>query len=305
MTAAPERPCCSVGAREDAAHLDALLLSGAESFGSISARTGVNKGSLSRHRRQCLGWVPPGEVADAETGDAQPVETAANQAATVRPLAREHVEASADALHVVGKRVEEIAGLITFGQWKDRVTVIGLSHRWQVPEEEVQRLHRLAAAKCRANRGPLAAQAESSVGVVRELRDDALREAKAHDAEAKAAMRSDPARGIEPNYLAAKTAGRLASMARTSALQAQQHLDKITIDRRGTKPVQVNVSVTAEASFAAAWGVVRRILDARYPGASETVETALATWEDRGDDGVAEYLSELDETSDATAPAVH
>lgn len=300
-----ERACCPVGARDDAAELNALLLNGGESFGSISARTGINKGSLSRHRRQCLGWTPPDEVATPATRDAQPGETAANQGATTQPLAREHVEVAADALHVIGKRVEDIAGLITLGQWKDRLTVVGLASRWGVSEEEVQRLHRLAAAKCRANRGPLGAQAESSVGVVRELRDAALAEAKGHDAAAKAAMRSDPAKGIAPDYLAAKTAGRLASMARTSALQAQQHLDKITIDRRGTKPVQVNVSVTTEASFAAAWGVVRRVLDARYPGASETVETALATWEDRGDDGVAEYLSELDETGDATAHAVH
>lgn len=207
--------------------------------------------------------------------------------------------------HVVAKRIEDIAGLITLGQWKDRLTVVGLASRWGVQEDEVQRLHRIAVAKCSANRGSLGAQAESSIGVVRELRDTALLEAKGHDARARAAISGDQANGVAPDHATAMMAGRLASMARSSALQAQQHLDKITIDRRGTKPVQVNVSVTAEASFAAAWGVVRRILDARYPGASETVETALATWEDRGDDGVAEYLNELDETGDATATAVH
>ena len=294
---APERPCCPVGARSDAADLNALLLGGGESFGSISARTGINKGSLSRHRRQCLGWTPPDEIATPATGDAQPPETAANQAQPAQPLAREPVEQTVDA-RLLAERIETIAGLISYGGWRDRQTITGFATRWGVSEEEVQRIHRLAAAKCRANRGPISAQTEGSVGVVRGLRDAALQEAKGHDAAVKEALR-------EKDYAAAKVAGRLASMARTSALQAQQHLDKITIERRNQKLLQVNVSVTTDASFAAAWGVVRQVLDARYPGASEVVETALAAWEDHGEDGVTEYLSELAEQGDATLPAVH
>ncbi len=304
---APEgRPCCSIGARPDAPELDALLLSGAESFGSISARTGINKGSLSRHRSKCLSYGASDDVATPAQEAAQPSATPTNQAATPQTFAREPALSSptSDA-YVTAKRIEDIANTITLGNWKDRANVVVLAAQWGVSEEEVQRLHRLAAAKCRANRGPLSAQAESSVGVVRALRDAALADAKSHEAAAKLALKGDPSKGLPPDYFAAKTAGRLASMARSSALQAQQHLDKITIDRRQSKPVQVSVSVTTEASFAAAWGVVRRILDARYPGASESVETGLAAWEDRGDDGVAEYLSELSETADATAPAVH
>lgn len=296
---APERPCCPVGARPDATELNALLLNGGESFGSISARTGINKGTLSRHRRQCLGWTPPDEVATPATADAQPPATAANQAQPAPPLARELVAAEEDGdVRLLAARVETIANGIAMGDWKDRLTVVQLATRWGVSEEEVQRIHRLAAAKCRANRGPISAQTEGSVGVIRGLRDASLAEAKGHDAAAKLALK-------EKDYAAAKVAGRLASMARTSALQAQQQLDKITIERRGQKPVQVNVSVTTDASFAAAWGVVRQVLDARYPGASEVVETALAAWEDQGEAGVVEYLAELAEPEGATPAAVH
>lgn len=302
---APERPCCPVGARPDATELNALLLNGSESFGSISARTGINKGSLSRHRRQCLGWTPPDEVATPATADAQPDETAANQAQPAPTLAREPVDDTGADVRLLAARVENIANGIAMGNWKDRISVVQLAAQWGVSEEEVQRIHRLAAAKCRANRGPISAQTEGSVGIVRGLRDAAIAEAKGHDAAAKAALKGDPAKGIKPDYAAAKVAGRLASLARTSAMQAQQHLDKITIERRGQKPVRVNVSVTTDASFAAAWGVVRQVLDARYPGASEVVETALATWEDQGEAGVVEYLAELAEPEGATLAAVH
>lgn len=197
------------------------------------------------------------------------------------------------AAEVAGQRVEDIANLIALGQWKDRITVVGLAGRWGIPEEEVQRLHRVAATKCRLNRGTLGAQAEVSVGVVRELRDSSFAEAKGHEASMRSAMRGDQANGVKPDHAAAETYGKLAALARKSALQAQQHLDSITIGRNGQKLVKVNVSVTTDASFAAAWGIVRAVLDARYPGAGEVVETALAAWEDRGDEGVTDLLSEL------------
>jgi hypothetical protein len=153
-----------VGARSDAGEIDRALKAG-DSFGLISARTGVNKGGLYRHKTRCLGVSQASETAEtlAETPAPSPV----------TPPAQAEPYATA-------KRVEDIAGLISLGQWKDRLSVVGLAARWGLPEEEVQRLHRLAAAKCRANRGALSAQAEASVGVIRELRDDALAEAAYH-----------------------------------------------------------------------------------------------------------------------------
>ena len=85
-----------------------------------------------------------------------------------------------------------------------------------------------------------------------------------------------------------------------AALDAQKHLDAITLGRGPQKPVQVSVSVTADAAFASAWGVVRRILDARHPGAAEDCETALACWEDGGDERVAEWLEETAPPAGAT-----
>ena len=269
-------PCCPIGARADAAEIDAALRASVP-FSAIIAKTGVPKVSLSRHR---------GHVIPADGTEPEPAGTESEQAAPVPRLLPAQAEPYATA-----KRVEDIAGLISLGQWKDRLSVVGLASRWQIPEEEVQRLHRLAAAKCRANRGALSAQAEASVGVIRELRDDALAEAAYHKRAKMDALAKRP-----PDYEAADAAMRLRSLASKAALDAQKHLDAITLGRGPQKPVQVSVSVTADASFAAAWNVVRRILDARHPGASEDCETALACWEDGGDPRVDEWLAE-------TAPA--
>lgn len=289
MSDAPKvGPCCSVGARPDAAEIDAALLGG-EPFTSISNRTGINRGSLHRHRSKCLGRPAGAGAGDTETpgaADAQQGETQAQRPATPPHPAEPYATA---------KRVEDIAGLISLGQWKDRLSVVGLAARWSLPEEEVQRLHRLAAAKCRANRGALSAQAEASVGVIRELRDDALAEAAYHKRQKQQALDRKP-----PDYEAADAAMRLRSLASKAALDAQKHLDAITLGRGPQKPVQVSVSVTTDAAFASAWNVVRRILDARHPGAAEDCETALACWEDGGDERVAEWLEETAPPAGAT-----
>lgn len=272
MSDAPKGPpCCPVGARSDAGEIDAALKAG-DSFGLISARTGVNKGGLYRHKTRCLCVSAASET--AETHEETPAPKPATPPVPAEPYA-------------TAKRVEDIAGLISLGQWKDRLSVVGLAARWSLPEEEVQRLHRLAAAKCRANRGALSAQAEASVGVIRELRDDALAEAAYHKRAKMAALDRKP-----PDYEAADAAMRLRSLASKAALDAQKHLDAITLGRGPQKPVQVSVSVTTDAAFASAWNVVRRILDARHPGAAEDCETALACWEDGGDPRVDEWLEE-------------
>ncbi len=47
------------------------------------------------------------------------------------------------------------------------------------------------------------------------------------------------------------------------------------------------LKVRQDESFAAAWEIVRRLLDAKYPGAAEHVEAGLAAWEAQGGDGAA------------------
>ena len=55
MTAAPERPCCTVGRRPDIADIDATLTSGATgALSAVAKRTGVSKASLSRHANECI-----------------------------------------------------------------------------------------------------------------------------------------------------------------------------------------------------------------------------------------------------------
>lgn len=61
MPAAPERPCCPVGARGDVAAIDAALRligqPGAESLSAIALRLGIAKSSLHGHRKQHLAAV--------------------------------------------------------------------------------------------------------------------------------------------------------------------------------------------------------------------------------------------------------
>lgn len=278
-------PCCPIGARVDAEEINAGLLGEINyPLTAIAARTGINKGSLHRHRTKCLSRPTVEAVAEVA---AEPA-TVPQPAATLR-------QPGPATPYATAKLVEDIAGLISVGKWRDHLHIAGLAVRWGLPEHEVQRLHRLAAAKCRANRGALSAQAEASVGVTRELRDDAITAANEHKL---AKRKAFDAR----DYPAAEAAQRLWAAASKAALDAQKHLDAITLGRGPAKPVQVNVSVTADASFAAAWGVVRRVLDARHPGAAEDCETALAAWEDGGDPRVDEWLAEQGEIDAIAAP---
>lgn len=67
----PTRPCCSVGARADAEAIDAALRAG-EGLGTVAKRHGLVKGTLGRHRANCL--LMRGETVTetlAETGYAR------------------------------------------------------------------------------------------------------------------------------------------------------------------------------------------------------------------------------------------
>lgn len=75
-----DRPCCSVGARPDAEVINAALAKvgqeGAESLSSISARIGVNKGVVYKHRVKCLGLGAVGATeAHQETAPETPKRT--------------------------------------------------------------------------------------------------------------------------------------------------------------------------------------------------------------------------------------
>jgi hypothetical protein len=52
---APERPCCTVGRRDDVADIDATLRSGTPgALSAVAKRTGISKSSLSKHANGCL-----------------------------------------------------------------------------------------------------------------------------------------------------------------------------------------------------------------------------------------------------------
>ena len=72
--------------------------------------------------------------------------------------------------------------------------------------------------------------------------------------------------------------------------EAMDAVDATIRAARGGEPAPAAASVAAaaiarrDASFRATWEGVRLVLDARYPGASATVEAELATWEEQGDE---------------------
>lgn len=317
-------PCCPVGARDDVGEVDATLRltgSASVSLSAIAASRGIPKSSLHRHRTGCLGLTwgtsattatrlerqaergtqdhgTPVERRTERTGTSEPAKpTVAATAKAPRARAlQQPVHASpstvtpgAVALHedpsakVTAERIEAIANLIHFNSWRDRATVVGLSERWKIPHADVERLHRIAAAKVRSSRGSNVAQVEASIASTRKMRDDEQANAEFYD---KATLEAFKAKDVS----AAKLARKLATFSRQMWLAAQTHLDKITIIKPPS--ISVNVNVQASPDFEKAWDVVRRILDAKFPGASDCVDTGLSTWEDRGDEGLTEYLAD-------------
>jgi hypothetical protein len=285
-------PCCPVGAREDAAEVDAMLRAGATHRAVAAALEGLNPSAVYRHKQHLDGLETPDE-----TRRETPIKTSETRTPPpkkVRPLTRTEEQdpfhraepAAVDpSAKVTADRIGAIANLIHFGSWRDRSTVVGLSERWGIPHEEVERLHRVAAAKVRSSRGSNVAQLESSIAVTRKMRDDELANAETYDKATAEAFKAH-------DTSATKTARKMATFARQMALAAQTHLDKITIIRPAS--IVVNVGVQAQPDFAKAWDVVRRLLDAKFQGASEHVDDGLSAWEDRGEEGLAEYLSNDD-----------
>ena len=170
-----------------------------------------------------------------------------------------------------GDRIRLLANMITLDQWKDRASVVGMAAQWGCPEEEVERLHRFAAAKVAKNRGSFSAQLETSIASVRAMRDAERQDAERYVKEAQRAF-------TDGDHNQAKRARQLAAVARTQQLACQKHLDALTILKPQALTIQIGPSVDPE--FQRAWATVRRILDALYPGASIAVEDGLAAWED-------------------------
>ena len=281
---------------------------GFESLNQLSERTGIRKATLIEHRRKCLGLVitagvlaPPVAVPVREE-DIQLVAPAppplalpgtptpkspTNEGSTAGPPGHRPPEATAaptapqppraphpsgpDDAHTVGERVGYLANLIAVGNWQDRHSVVGLARQWACSEEDVERLHRYAAARVAKNRGSLAAQLEASVASVRKMRDAERDDAARYMQEAVRAFKDN-------HFTTAKHARKLAAMARAQQLSCQKHLDALTIMKPQALTIQIGPSVDPE--FQRAWSTVRTILDALYPGASIAVEDGLAAWED-------------------------
>lgn len=203
-----------------------------------------------------------------------------------------HAQAALDEeQRVEAERVKVVADVISAGLWADRPTVLGLAQRWGVPEEDVQRIHALAAAKVKANRGSRSAVLETSLAMTKQSLVYETQEALRAWAEAEKAEKGDPARGIMPDPQATKWARKRAAMHRTQQLAFQKHYDTLLGLTSGK--ITLNVSYTTHPDFTAAWKVISQLLELVAPGAAPKVLEGLAVWEDDGDEGLAAWTAEF------------
>lgn len=180
-----------------------------------------------------------------------------------------------------GERVGWVATLLHTGAWKDTTTVQQLTAKWGVSEGEVMRIHAIAAAKVRAHRGSAAGQLELSVARWGRMRDA---EMKFADECEEACIAAFNAKEVGIAFAAKKLCG----LARASAMKAMTAMDEITIARAQT--LTITLGASAHPDFAAAWRIVAKVLDARFPGASQMCEDAMAVQDEHGEAGVDRWL---------------
>lgn len=310
--------CCSLAAAHpDIAGIDAAIRTGGEdnSVRKLAERFHTNPSAIHRHKPHVFtpGYVSP---RGAPLPSPSPTHAAANARAGLRgesprstpeadgdtladgskhgesahqasvSKSRDRIQAAASpARKVFLDRVETVANIVALGEWRDRATVLGLSERWGIHQDEVCRIHRVAAARVRQARGTHTAQLETSVAVLKKIRDGELLNAKDYEERATKAL-------DEKKYATAKTAKKLAQAARRGAMQAQRSIDAITVARPAA--VLIQVGVQADPDFALAWRSVTRILDARFPGAATHVEEGLAVLEEGGEVAFERWLAASD-----------
>lgn len=200
--------CCAVGARQDAAEIDAALKAGGpdNSFRKLAARFGVSVAALQRHKPHAAGACQEAdtggdtrtgsEVAaihksaesldDTRTDTPDTVGSGGRLAACDDARAREDAEAwVAKAVDVAppqpvedvrahDERVLHIADLMAAGEYHGRKTARELGARWGVARGTVQNYARAAALVCHADHGEIEQHRQESLGRWLRLYEEAL-----------------------------------------------------------------------------------------------------------------------------------
>lgn len=239
-------PCCALAARPDAAELEADLRGGVALRAIVRAR-GVPYTALRTHR----GHVLP----DAPGTALQPARSAPEPAPIASPASP----------GLTAKEVQPARTVLASSQHVRR------------------RASRLLRAVERGEQGIDYRAAAALLGQIRgalELEARLLGEIRSANAEVNVYQ--------SPGWLELRDRLMGALMPHPAALEAV--LAAIRSGERGEPapaPAAASVGAAAlarrDASFAAAWEGVRLVLEARYPGAAETVEAELAAWEEQGD----------------------
>jgi len=236
-------PCCALAARSDAAELEADLRGGVALRAIVRAR-GVPYTALRTHRGHVLPDAPGTAPIRPESASNRGPESAESTAKQGQPAAR--------TVLVAARRLERRASRLLRG----------------VEQGEQGIDYRAAAALVGQVRGAI------------ELEARLLGEIRSANAEVNVYQ--------SPGWLELRDRLMGALAPHPAALEAV--LAAIRSGERGEPapaPAAASVGAAAlarrDASFGAAWEGVRLVLEARYPGAAETVEAELAAWEEQGD----------------------
>jgi len=294
---------------------------GAESLGSLAARMGLAKSSLSVHRSRCLGLavttfrhLPPAVASSERVTEQSERRSEQGFAATpseptphAKPLAHQLPGPRSPSVEeeqsVTAQHIRAIANRIAVGAWSNRKDVVGLAKVWGVPEGEVRRLHALAALRVKADRGTYAAQRELSVARVTEIIEEERADAKKYKAAAEEAfLQAARAPRGQMSSAPATLAQRLAGLARDTQLHAEKHLASITFQRPREPHQVLNVTFSAHPDWGAAAERMRVILETaellgRSTGLVAFVHEGLSAWEQGGDAALDEWRREQIEAS--------
>ncbi len=269
-TLAVSRPCCSIGAREDAAAIDEALRRGVGVRG-VAAHFDAPKSSIGDHRRDCLGItgkVEPVAAAALAQGPHQsaPPDTAADGPEKVSAGRPENPRTSGDDARARARvepkllisfedRVNHCADVVASGRWLGRPTAKRLARLWNVDRGTVQNYHRSAVLIAKADRGGIEETREASLGHWTHIRVEAL---------------------AKKDLKAAST--------------AQAGYDRASgVVEAGGLTINLN-----HPDWQRAWAVVRVVLERCHPEALETLAGGVQAWTSGGEEGLATFLAMRD-----------
>ncbi len=139
------KPCCAIGAREDAYQVDAALraakegVAGAESLNAIHRRIGIGKALLIKHRNECpiIPWEPGFTDLTAPNRSAEPPREPLTERAKLQP-AKTLEFVDRDEIPLVSERVDEIMNVMIADRWIDGSSFREYSERWNVSGHTVR-----------------------------------------------------------------------------------------------------------------------------------------------------------------------